>query len=109
MDPQQVSLTYLMRDHVKSAPCHHSMVHPQVANGEGLQIWKVHTNILNKQSLTANKEWYSSIAVGQGLTTPHHKNQHVMKCYTGPWTWTDSGMTCTGFILLWIGTSGGLM
>jgi hypothetical protein len=21
-----------------------------------------------------------------GLTTPCNKNQHVMKCYTGPWT-----------------------
>jgi hypothetical protein len=31
------------------------MAHPQVANrGEGLQIWREATNILNRQSLTAD-------------------------------------------------------
>jgi hypothetical protein len=28
---------------------HHGMVHPQVVDGDGLQIWKVAVNILNKQ------------------------------------------------------------
>jgi hypothetical protein len=34
--------------------------------GEGLQIWRVAANILNKQSRTANKEWPSSLGVGRG-------------------------------------------
>jgi hypothetical protein len=36
--------------HVKWVPCHHGMVHPQVADGgDVLQIWRVAANILNKQ------------------------------------------------------------
>jgi len=35
---------------------HHGMARPQVADGrDGLQIWRVAINILNKQSRTANK------------------------------------------------------
>jgi hypothetical protein len=31
-------------------PCHHSMARPQVADGgDGLEIWRVTANILNKQ------------------------------------------------------------
>jgi hypothetical protein len=34
---------------VKWVPCHHGMARPQVADGgEGLQIWRVAANILNK-------------------------------------------------------------
>jgi hypothetical protein len=37
-------------------PCHHGKVRPQVADvGEGLQIWRLAANILNKQSRTADK------------------------------------------------------
>jgi hypothetical protein len=37
-------------------PCVHSMVRPQVVDGgESLQIWRVATNILNKQFLTATR------------------------------------------------------
>jgi hypothetical protein len=28
--------------------CHHGMAHPQVAEGDGLQIRRIATNILNK-------------------------------------------------------------
>jgi hypothetical protein len=43
------------------------MARPQVAVGaDGLQIWKVAANILNKQSRTANKGWSSSLGVGRG-------------------------------------------
>jgi hypothetical protein len=36
--------------YVKWVPCYHGMLHPQVANrGDGLQIWRVAANILNKQ------------------------------------------------------------
>jgi hypothetical protein len=37
-------------------PCPDSMARPQVADGgNGLQIWRVSENILNKQSRTADK------------------------------------------------------
>jgi hypothetical protein len=37
--------------HVRWVPCHHGMARPQVADGgDGLQIWRVAANILNKQS-----------------------------------------------------------
>jgi hypothetical protein len=41
--------------HVKWVPCRQGMACPQVADGgEGLQIWRVAVNILNKQSQKAN-------------------------------------------------------
>jgi hypothetical protein len=50
------------------------MVCPQVVDGgDGLQIWRIAVNILNKQSQTANRWWSSSLGLGKGLTTPHHK------------------------------------
>jgi hypothetical protein len=66
------------------------MARPQVADGgEGLQIWRVAANILNKQSRTADKGWSPSLGVG--LTTHHcKKNKFVAKCQKGPQTWTDS-------------------
>jgi len=37
-------------------PCHHSTIQPQaVDGGDGLQIWRVAANVLNKQAWTANK------------------------------------------------------
>jgi hypothetical protein len=53
--------------HVKWVPCHHGMTRLQVADGgEGLQIWRVAANILNKQWRTADKGWPSSLGVGRG-------------------------------------------
>jgi hypothetical protein len=53
--------------HVRWVPCHHSMAHPQVADGgHTLQVWWVAANILNKQSRTADKGWPSSLGVGLG-------------------------------------------
>jgi hypothetical protein len=44
----------------------HDMARPQVADGgNGLQIWRVAANILNKQSRTADKGWSSSFWVGR--------------------------------------------
>jgi hypothetical protein len=41
-------------------PCHHGVARPHVAGGEdGLQIWMVAANILNKQYPTAEKGWSS--------------------------------------------------
>jgi hypothetical protein len=49
---------------VRRVPCHHGMVRPQVADGgDGLQVWRVPVNILNKQSRTADKGWSSSLGV----------------------------------------------
>jgi hypothetical protein len=52
---------------VRWVPCHHGMARPQVADGgDDLQIWRVATNILNKQSRTTDKGWSSSLGVGRG-------------------------------------------
>jgi hypothetical protein len=57
--------------HVKWVHCHHGMAHPRVADrGDGLQIWRVAVNILNKQSLTAYSGWSSSLGVGRGVNNP---------------------------------------
>jgi hypothetical protein len=46
---------------------HDSMALPQVADGgDGLQIWRVAANLLNKQSRTADKGWSSRFGVGRG-------------------------------------------
>jgi hypothetical protein len=46
--------------------CHHGMVHPQVAAAEdGLQIWRVAANILNKQAWTADNGCSSKLGVGR--------------------------------------------
>jgi hypothetical protein len=38
------------------------MEHSRVADGgDGLQIWELAVNILNKQLLSADKEWFSSL------------------------------------------------
>jgi hypothetical protein len=45
----------------------YDMVLPQVTDGgDGLQIWRVAANILNKQSWTDDKGWSSSLGVGRG-------------------------------------------
>jgi len=36
---------------------------------EQLQMWSVAANILNKQSRTTDKGWYSSLGVGRGANT----------------------------------------
>jgi hypothetical protein len=44
---------------------------PRVADrGEGLQIWRVAANILNKHSRTADRGWPSSLEVGRGANYP---------------------------------------
>jgi hypothetical protein len=54
---------------------------PQVADrGEGLQIWRVAANILNKQSRTAY-----SLEVRRGLTNPIEKHYTCCNPSTGKW------------------------
>jgi hypothetical protein len=67
----QPKIHFILSSHlslyVKWVPCHHGMARPQVVDvGEGLQIWRVAVNILNKQSRTADKGWPSSLGVGRG-------------------------------------------
>jgi hypothetical protein len=74
-----VSSTERFNDHAKWVPCHHCMARPQVVDGgDGLQIWMVAANILHKQSRIADREWFFSLGVGRGLTTPPHKKS---ACY----------------------------
>jgi hypothetical protein len=57
------------------------MTRPQVADGgDSLQIWRVAANILNKQSLTADKGWSSSLEVGR--TTPQCKKISLLRNVT---------------------------
>jgi len=52
------------------------MERPRVADGgDGLQIWRVAANILNKQSRTAEKSWSSSLGVGRGANKSLHGNE----------------------------------
>jgi hypothetical protein len=59
---------------VRWVPCHLGMARPQVADGgDGLQIWRVAANILNKQSQTVENGWFFSWGLGVGLKTPNLK------------------------------------
>jgi hypothetical protein len=50
----EIKKKFVPKDHVRRVPCHHGMARHQVAGGgNGLQIWRVAANILNKQSRTA--------------------------------------------------------
>jgi hypothetical protein len=56
---------------VKWVRCHYGMARPQVADGgDGLQIWRVAANILNKQSRTANRGRSSSFGIGREANKP---------------------------------------
>jgi hypothetical protein len=73
----------MLADSLKSGMQLHllfGMAHPRVADGgDGLQMWRVAANILNKQSLTADQEWSSSLGgLAVGLTTPYHKKESLL-------------------------------
>jgi hypothetical protein len=60
--------------HVMWVPCHYSMARPQVADGgDGLQIWRVAAIILNKKSLTVEREWLCRLECWPGADNPHCK------------------------------------
>jgi hypothetical protein len=66
---------------VKWVPCPHGLARPQVADGEnGLQIWRIASNISNKQSRTADRGWPSSLGVGRGLTAQNFKTSYLLRC-----------------------------
>jgi hypothetical protein len=57
-------------------PCYVGSLSPQhgASSGcgwrNGLQIWRLAANILNKQSWTDSKGWPSSLGVGRGVNNP---------------------------------------
>jgi hypothetical protein len=59
------------------------MARPQVVDGEnGLQIWRVAANVLNKQSRIADKRWFSSLWVGRWANNSlAYKNNLVTKIH----------------------------
>jgi hypothetical protein len=60
-------------------PCHNDMACARVADaGDGLQMWKVAADILNKQSRTADMGLSSSSGVRCELTAPHRERS---ACY----------------------------
>jgi hypothetical protein len=96
--------------------------------GHSLQIWRVAASILNKKSQTADSGWSSSLGVGRGLTTPHHKTQSLLRNTThslrpdhledqgiGGWMGSEwilgilAGGVWIGFDWLRIGTDGELL
>lgn len=56
-----------------------TMALPQAADrGGGAEIWRVATNMMNKQSRIVDNGWSSSLGVERGVTT-HYKNELVTK------------------------------
>jgi hypothetical protein len=52
---------------VKWVPHYHGMVHLRVSDGwNGLQIWNIAVNILNRELWTANRLWSSRLVTGWG-------------------------------------------
>jgi hypothetical protein len=78
-------------------PCHYGMVPHRVADGGyGLQTWWVAASILNKQSLTDNKGWSSSLLVGRGVNISSQKKNSLLrnitqKLETGWILWNNLG------------------
>jgi hypothetical protein len=56
------------------------MARPRVLEGgDGLQIWRIDANILNKEYQAASKGWSSSLEVGRRATTPHVKTAILLR------------------------------
>jgi hypothetical protein len=72
-----------MMDQVRWVPCYYGMARPLVANGgDGLQIWRVAANILNKQSRSADKGWSSSLGVGRGAYNSSPQKIKLLRKFT---------------------------
>jgi len=70
-------------------PCHHGTARHQVGDvWDGLQMWRVAANILDKQCRAAEKGWPSTLGI-----TPHSKKKKKLligKCHTEPRNWTEN-------------------
>jgi hypothetical protein len=66
---------------VKWVHCHHGMARPRVSDrGDGLQIWRVAANILNKQ--TADSGGLPAWGLGGALTTLPRTTQYLLRITT---------------------------
>jgi hypothetical protein len=75
----------LYESHATVGPCLQAMARPGLADREDdLQICRIAANVLNKQSQTARKEWFSSLGVGRGDKNTAQKKKFVTKYHTGP-------------------------
>jgi hypothetical protein len=61
--------------------CHHSMAVLRLQMEERPPICRVNINVLNKQSWTARKVWFSALRAGQGLIS---KRIHIPRVWTDP-------------------------
>jgi hypothetical protein len=74
---------------VRWVPCQNGMARPQVAyRGDGLQVWRVAANILNKRSQTANKMRSSGLGVGSLAKNSLRKNKIAEKDQKKTRTWS---------------------
>jgi hypothetical protein len=56
------------------------MARPQVLDGgDGLQIWRIDANILNKSGRQLIRGSFSAWELGVGLRTPYQKNSNFVK------------------------------
>jgi hypothetical protein len=64
-------LYFLVGTMFKWVHCHHGMARHRFADrGDGLLIWGIAENILNKQSRTSDSGWSSSLGVRRGANHP---------------------------------------
>jgi hypothetical protein len=72
-------------------PCHHSMARPRVADGrDGLQLWSVAANILNKQPDKRQGSVLQLRGWSWGLQQLTVTNRHITKDLYEIWTCNDS-------------------
>jgi hypothetical protein len=82
---------------------HHGMARPHIADrGDGLQTMLV-ANILNKQSLTADSGWSSSLVVERWLTTPHRRKGGSLRNILQPRNWIHGHDISTGKWIRFLG------
>jgi hypothetical protein len=67
----------------------------------GLEIWRVAANILNKQLRTTDNGWSARFGIGKVLTTPHRKHLNMLRI-----THTEAMEPDSSFVK--IGTNSGL-
>jgi hypothetical protein len=81
--PKPNTITNSEPFHVKWVPCHHGMARPQVADGEdGLQMYWVEANTLNKHSWTADKVWSSNLGVRLGANDSSLEKKRLLRNVT---------------------------
>jgi hypothetical protein len=73
------------------------MARPRIADGgDGFNVWRVTTNVLNNQSQTVDKRWSSSLDVEPGANNSSPKNTIMFRNVTQDFgieriLWSDLG------------------